>query len=95
MFDTNHSGDFDSDEEVAAALAAGAAVDTGVVKSFVCPVIPLPVPDGPASGKKKKGGGEKGEGTPPQGQLRDCARGRGAAQTIRRLRGASVDAEMR
>jgi hypothetical protein len=41
-FDTNHSGDFDSDEEVAAALAAGAAVDTGVVKSFVCPVIPLP-----------------------------------------------------
>ena len=42
MFDTNHSGDFDSDEEVVAALDAGAAVDTGVVKSFVCPVIPLP-----------------------------------------------------
>jgi hypothetical protein len=42
MFDANQSGDFDSDEEVAAALAAGAAVDTGVVKSFVCPVIALP-----------------------------------------------------
>jgi hypothetical protein len=41
MFDANGSGDFDSDEEVAAALAAGAAVDTGVVKSFVCPVIQL------------------------------------------------------
>jgi hypothetical protein len=42
LFDTNHSGDFDSDEEVAAALAAGAARDIGVVKSFVCPVIQLP-----------------------------------------------------
>jgi hypothetical protein len=42
MFDANDSGDFDSDEEVAAALGAGAAVDIGVVKSFVCPVIPLP-----------------------------------------------------
>jgi hypothetical protein len=41
-FDTNDSGDFDSDEEVAAALAAGAATDIGVVKSFVCPVIKLP-----------------------------------------------------
>jgi hypothetical protein len=41
-FDTNHSGDFDSTEEVAAALAAGAAIDIGVVKSFVCPVIKLP-----------------------------------------------------
>ena len=40
-FDANGSGDFDSDDEVAAALAAGSAVDTGVVKSFVCPVIPL------------------------------------------------------
>jgi hypothetical protein len=38
-FDANHSGDFDSDEEVAAALAAGAATDVGVVKSFECPVI--------------------------------------------------------
>jgi hypothetical protein len=42
LFDTNNSGDFDSDEEVAAALVAGAAEDIGVVKSFVCPVIPLP-----------------------------------------------------
>jgi hypothetical protein len=41
-FDTNHSGDFDSDEEVSAALNAGAATDIGVVKSFVCPVIKLP-----------------------------------------------------
>jgi hypothetical protein len=41
-FDTNGSGDLDSDEEVAEALAAGAATDMGVVKSFVCPVIPLP-----------------------------------------------------
>ena len=41
-FDTNHSGDFDSDEEVTAALNAGAATDIGVVKSFVCPVINLP-----------------------------------------------------
>jgi hypothetical protein len=40
-FDTNGSGDFDSDEEVAAALAAGAATDIGVVKSFVRPVIEL------------------------------------------------------
>jgi hypothetical protein len=41
MFDTNNSGDFDSDEEVVAALDAGAAIDIGVVKSFVCPVIKL------------------------------------------------------
>jgi hypothetical protein len=41
-FDANHSGDFDSDEEIAAALDAGAATDIGVVKSFVCPVIKLP-----------------------------------------------------
>ena len=39
QFDTNGSGDFDSASEVQAALAAGAAVDTGVVKSFECPVI--------------------------------------------------------
>lgn len=42
QFDANHSGAFDSDEEVAAALAAGAATDIGVVKSFVCPVIRVP-----------------------------------------------------
>ena len=40
-YDANDSGSFDSDEEVAAALAAGAARDLGVVKSFVCPVIKL------------------------------------------------------
>lgn len=41
-FDSNASGDFDSDDEVAAALEAGAATDIGVVTSFVCPVIKLP-----------------------------------------------------
>ncbi|HYK06385.1 MAG TPA: hypothetical protein VEW11_01330 [Gaiellaceae bacterium] len=40
-YDANDSGSFDSDEEVAAALAGGAARDLGVVKSFVCPVIKL------------------------------------------------------
>jgi hypothetical protein len=40
--DANGSGDLDSDEEVAAALASGAATDIGIVKMFVCPVIPLP-----------------------------------------------------
>ncbi len=40
--DANGSGAIDSDEELAAALATGAAVDAGVVKQFVCPVIPLP-----------------------------------------------------
>jgi hypothetical protein len=42
QFDTNGSGNLDSDEEVAAALASGAAIDAGVVKSFECPVIPVP-----------------------------------------------------
>ena len=37
--DANGSGDFDSAAEVEAAIAAGDATDTGVVKSFVCPVI--------------------------------------------------------
>jgi hypothetical protein len=41
QFDANGSGDFDSDEEVLAAISAGAATDVGVVKSFVCPVIKL------------------------------------------------------
>jgi hypothetical protein len=40
--DANANGVIDSDEEVAAAIAAGAAVDAGVVKQFVCPVIKLP-----------------------------------------------------
>lgn len=42
MFDANGSGDFDSAEEVEAALAYGAAIDNGVVASFVCPVIQIP-----------------------------------------------------
>ena len=41
-FDANKSGDFDSADEVQAALGAGAAVDTGVIKSFECPVIKVP-----------------------------------------------------
>jgi hypothetical protein len=41
-YDSNSSGDLDSDEEVAAALAGGAATDIGVIKWFECPVIPLP-----------------------------------------------------
>ena len=41
-YDTNGSGNFDSDEEIAAALAGGAATDIGVIKSFVCPVIHVP-----------------------------------------------------
>ena len=40
-FDANGSGNFDSAEEVEAAIAAGAATDLGVVKRFVCPAIPL------------------------------------------------------
>jgi hypothetical protein len=42
QYDTNGSGDFDSDEEVAAAIAGGAATDIGVIKSFECPVIHVP-----------------------------------------------------
>jgi hypothetical protein len=41
-YDSNGSGDLDSDEEVAAALAGGAATDLGVIKRFECPVIALP-----------------------------------------------------
>jgi hypothetical protein len=40
-FDANDSGDFDSDEEVEAAISAGAATDIGVVVQFVCPVIKI------------------------------------------------------
>jgi hypothetical protein len=43
--DSNGSGDLDSAAEVNAALAdsgVSGATDMGVVKSFVCPVIPLP-----------------------------------------------------
>ncbi|HEV8296541.1 MAG TPA: hypothetical protein VGQ20_04565 [Acidimicrobiales bacterium] len=40
-FDTNDSGNFDSDEEIIAAIDAGAVTDRGVVKSFECPAIPM------------------------------------------------------
>ena len=40
--DVNDSGTIDSDEELAIAMAAGTATDTGVVKQFVCPVIKQP-----------------------------------------------------
>jgi hypothetical protein len=40
--DANGSGDFDSDAEIASALAAGDATDIGVVKQFTCPVIKFP-----------------------------------------------------
>ena len=40
--DVNANGVLDSDAEVDAAIATGAATDTGIVKSFVCPVIALP-----------------------------------------------------
>jgi hypothetical protein len=39
--DTNNNGTLDSGTELTFALAAGTAVDTGVVKQFECPVIPL------------------------------------------------------
>jgi hypothetical protein len=42
QFDTNGSGDFDSAQEVMAALTARAATDIGIVKSFECPVIHIP-----------------------------------------------------
>lgn len=40
--DVNGSGDIDSDAEVEAAIALGLAVDTGVVRSFECPLNALP-----------------------------------------------------
>jgi hypothetical protein len=40
--DRDGDGVLDSDGELAAAMTAGLAVDAGVVKSFVCPVIKLP-----------------------------------------------------
>jgi hypothetical protein len=40
-FDSNGSGDFDSDGEVQAAIDAG-VITTSDGPSFVCPVIPLP-----------------------------------------------------
>src|SRR5436309_13896010 len=41
QYDADGSGNFDSDEEIAAALSGGAATDLGVVKSFECPVIKI------------------------------------------------------
>jgi hypothetical protein len=40
--DVNGNGVIDSDAELGAAIAAGKATIGGVVKQFVCPVIPLP-----------------------------------------------------
>jgi hypothetical protein len=40
--DMNSNGVLDSDAEVQAAIAEGYASDAGIVKSFECPVIPLP-----------------------------------------------------
>ncbi len=40
--DSNGNGVLDADSEVLAAISAGAAVDDGVVRQFVCPVIKLP-----------------------------------------------------
>lgn len=40
--DMNGNGVLDSDEEVQAAIVEGYASDAGIVKSFECPVIPLP-----------------------------------------------------
>lgn len=40
--DLDGDGVLDSDAEVVAALTAGAVTDLGVVKTFECPVIPLP-----------------------------------------------------
>jgi hypothetical protein len=40
-YDANASGDLDSEAEVLAAIAGGAATDIGIVKSFVCPVIKI------------------------------------------------------
>jgi hypothetical protein len=41
-YDTNGSGNLDSDEEILAAINGGAATDLGVIKSFECPVIHVP-----------------------------------------------------
>ena len=40
--DTNNSMDIDSDEELAVAVAAGLATIGDTVRSFLCPVIPVP-----------------------------------------------------
>jgi hypothetical protein len=40
--DSNGSGDIDSAAEVMSAIDGGYATDTGVVRQFECPVIPVP-----------------------------------------------------
>jgi hypothetical protein len=40
--DANASGDFDSAAEIEAALADGTAFDQGIIRQFVCTVVPLP-----------------------------------------------------
>jgi hypothetical protein len=40
--DLDGDGALDSTAEITAAFDAGTAIDTGVVKQFVCPVIPVP-----------------------------------------------------
>jgi hypothetical protein len=40
--DRDGDGALDSTAEIKAAFDAGTAIDTGVVKQFVCPVIPVP-----------------------------------------------------
>lgn len=42
--DLNDNDVLDSDEEVQAAIDAGYATDLGVVRTFVCTVVPLPKP---------------------------------------------------
>jgi hypothetical protein len=44
--DLDHDGVLDSLDEVMAAISAGDAVDTGVVKWFVCTVNPVPASQG-------------------------------------------------
>lgn len=41
-YDANDSGDFDSAEEVEAAIAGGLATDVGVIRYFVCTVNRIP-----------------------------------------------------
>ena len=40
--DTNGSGDFDSAAEIESAIAAGDAIDVGVIRYFVCTVLRIP-----------------------------------------------------
>ena len=42
MADANNSGDLDSDEELGAAVEVGVASIGDTVRSFLCPVIPVP-----------------------------------------------------